>query len=251
MLKYAGIVVLYNPEESSVKDNIETYIHIIDKLYVIDNSTCVNANLKEIICLNDKIEYISLGGNKGLAKALRIGCELIKKEGFDYVLTMDQDSYFQGDSARYLIDFIENSKDHYAIVASNAISIYVDEQSNETKIAYTELSEENKVCNWVMTSGSMMCLNDYSMTTGFDESLFIAHIDIDICIQFHLLGKKIIKIRDSKLFQTFGNSKPRRLLWKTVHPSFANPNRTYYIFRNQKYLENKFPNQKIYWCEFI
>lgn len=245
MFKYAGVVVLYNPD-IDVKDNINTYINFIDKLFVIDNSNFINETLRDVLCLNQKIEYINLNGNTGLAKALRIGCELAIKECFDYVLTMDQDSFFQGDSALSLIDFIENSKDHYAIVASNAISIYTDEVSGETKEAFTEISGGNKECNWVMTSGSMMCIKDYSLTIGFDESLFIAHIDIDICIQFHQLGKKVIKLNDSKLFQTFGNSKPRKFLWKTVHPSFANPNRTYYIFRNQKYLENKFPNHKKY-----
>ncbi|MEK3837777.1 glycosyltransferase [Paenibacillus sp. FSL R7-0128] len=245
MYKYAGVVVLYNPD-TNVNDNINTYINFIDKLFVIDNSNSINLAMRDLLCLHQKVEYINLNGNKGLAKALKIGCDIATKEGFDYVLTMDQDSFFEGDSAFCLIDFIENSRDHYAIVASNAISIYKDEITRETKIAYTELSGWNKECNWAMTSGSMMCINDYMLTSGFDESLFIAHIDIDICLQFHMLGKKIIKLNDSKLFQTFGNSKPRKFLWKTVHPSFANPNRTYYIFRNQKYLENKFPNHKKY-----
>lgn len=243
LFKYAGVVVLYNPD-IDVKDNINTYINFIDKLFVIDNSNSINVALQDVLCLNQKIEYIYLNGNKGLAKALRTGCELAIKESFDYVLTMDQDSFFQGDSVLSLIDFIENSEDHYAIVASNAISIYTDEVSGQTKEAFTEISGGNKECNWVMTSGSMMCIKDYSLTSGFDESLFIAHIDIDICIKLNLCGGRIIKLQEAKLFQTFGNSKPKKFLWKVVHPSFAHPNRTYYIFRNQKYLERKYPEYK-------
>ncbi|MBY0013625.1 glycosyltransferase [Paenibacillus typhae] len=243
MFKYAGVVVLYNPA-LDVKDNIDSYINIIDKLFVIDNSNLLNASLIDTLCLNQKIEYVSLNGNQGLAKALKIGCERARDEGFDYVLTMDQDSYFKGSTAKYIIDFIEKSKEHYAMIASNAISIYEDEKTGEIKEAFTEISGNNKECNWVMTSGSMMCIKDYVMTSGIDDSLFIAHIDIDICIKLNLCGGKIIKLHKAKLYQKFGNSKPRRFLWKTVHPSFANPDRTYYIFRNQNYLEKKYPKHK-------
>lgn len=50
--------------------------------------------------------------------------------------------------------------------------------------------------------------------------------------------KEIVKVL--KISKSTGNSKPKKILWKTVHPSYANPVRTYYLFRNQKYLENKY-----------
>lgn len=243
MKRYAGIVVFYNPG-AEVQTNIESYINSLEKLYIMDNSDFPDKTLINDILDNKKIVYKSMNGNKGLAAALKVGCETAIQDGFDYVLTMDQDSVFANDSVENIISFIESSNNQYAVVASNAISVYQDELTKERKEAYTELDSDNKECYWAMTSGSMMNLKDYQLTKGFDEDLFIAHIDIDIGIQFHLLGKKIIKLRDAKLYQTFGNSKPKKLLWKTVHPSFAHPNRTYYIFRNQKYLERKYPKSK-------
>lgn len=238
MYRYSGVVVLFNPA-NDVVNNINSYINNLDKLYVIDNSELVNTSLVNNLKRNNKIKYISLCENKGLAYALNLGCKMSIEDGYDYVLTMDQDSCFKNEAVENIINFIENSNTHYAIVASNAISTYYDETENKMKQAYTEITS-NKECNWVMTSGSMMCLKDFNNTKGFDEQMFIAHIDIDICIQFHNNGEKIIKLESAKLFQQFGNSKPKKILWKTVHPSYASSVRTYYLFRNQKYLEKKY-----------
>lgn len=41
-----------------------------------------------------KIQYIPLYDNKGLAVALNVGCRKAAQLDYEYVLTMDQDSYF-------------------------------------------------------------------------------------------------------------------------------------------------------------
>ncbi len=40
------------------------------------------------------IKYYSMQGNKGIAAALNKGVHMAYKDGFDYLLTMDQDSKF-------------------------------------------------------------------------------------------------------------------------------------------------------------
>ena len=238
--RYCGVVVWYNPD-IEVINNISTYITDLDKLYIIDNSCERNMELVDKIIDNDKIEYISLGGNRGLAYALNKGCNKAIDEGFDYILTMDQDSYFELNSVKLMKEFIKKSNKHYAIIAPNVKSVYIDELENKKKIAYTVLTEgKNKELIWVMSSGSMMCIKDFVEAGKFDEKLFIAHIDIDLGIALNNLGKKIIMLSDVIIYQTFGNSKPKKILWKVVHPSFANPVRTYYLFRNQVYLLKKY-----------
>lgn len=240
MFKYAGVVVLYNPENGFM-DNIKTYINYIDKLYVIDNSELINESLIEKIRKEPKCIYIKLGENKGLAYALNMGCRMAIKDEFDYALTMDQDSYFEESAVKQVEDFIESSVEKYAIVCPNVKSIYFDYIENTGKVAYTLINEnDNEIKKWVMTSGSMMNLKDYSDVGGFDDKMFIAHVDIDLCIKINKKSKKIIMLGEAIIYQRFGNSRPKRILWKTVHPSFASPVRTYYLFRNQKYLEKKY-----------
>ncbi len=243
-IKYCGVVVLFNPEDD-VLLNIASYQDSLSKIYVVDNSEVKNKGLCEKIKLNSKIEYISFDKNMGLAYALNVGCEKAFLDNYDYILTMDQDSRFEIGAVEKIISLINEDKVHYSIVCPNVSSVYVDKSTNQDKIAYTQLSDGERVeRNWVMTSGSMMCLKDYKAAGAFDESLFIAHIDIDMGIKLNKLNCKIIQLGDAILYQRFGNSRPKKILWKTVYPSFASPVRTYYLFRNQKYLENKWVGYK-------
>ena len=241
MNKYCGVVVFYNPEDNVV-ENIDTYINDLERLYVVDNSNQNNKGLIDRIKSSHKISYIHLRENKGLAYALNVGCRKAVEEGFDYCLTMDQDSKFEIGSVKLMKDFIEQNNKDYAIIAPNVKSVYIDNILNEELEAYTVLNENesNRETNWVMTSGSLMSLKDFSAVDGFDNDLFIAHIDIDIGVKFAAINKKIIQLKDALIYQRFGNSIPKKILWKTVHPSFAEPVRTYYLFRNQVYLERKY-----------
>lgn len=227
-----GVVVLYNPSIDVIK-NIESYINSLQHLYIVDNSKYDNSTMFD----NIKIEYHSFKKNCGLAYALNYGCNLAAQHGYQYVLTMDQDSYFDSNSVEIMKQYIGQ----HAIVAPNVRSLYWDENDKKEKQAYIKyLTKENIDENWVMTSGSIMNLSDYMAVGGFDTNLFIAHIDIDIGIKFKQAEKKIIVISNAMINQHFGNSQPRKFLGKTVHPSFAAPVRQYYIFRNQIYLEKKY-----------
>ena len=57
LMKFAGVVVLYNPDKMDVLNNINTYINHLDKLYLIDNSATNNQDKFKDTYLN-KIEYI-------------------------------------------------------------------------------------------------------------------------------------------------------------------------------------------------
>ena len=91
-MKVAGIVVLYNFNKKVV-ENIRTYTKYCEIVYAIDNSDKKN-NLLEELNKIENLEYISLGENKGIAKALNVGIEKAKENGYKWALTMDQDSYF-------------------------------------------------------------------------------------------------------------------------------------------------------------
>ncbi|GAB6168248.1 glycosyltransferase family 2 protein [Clostridium carnis] len=232
--KYGGVVVLYNPDNSVLK-NIKTYIDELDILYVIDNSNNINTELIRCIKENKKCKYLSLDNNKGLAIALNIGCNNAINDNCDYILTVDQDSYFKENAVKKMKNFIENSNNEYAIVAPNVCLLYPENKS------YTIIKDnKNKICNWVMTSGSIMKTENFKLTNKFDEKLFIEHIDIDIGMQFKNLGLKIIRLSDSIIYQRQGNSREKNFLMKKVHPLFDKPVRTYYLFRNHFYLINKY-----------
>lgn len=239
MYSYCGVVVLYKPDKKVIQ-NIISYINSIDKLYIIDNSD----NSDFFLQLNDKklkskCEYIPFYKNYGLAYGLNFGCKKAIEDKFDYVLTMDQDSYFEKDSVDLLKQYIIHNK-KCGIACPEIFSLHLDENTGEEKGEFLCECEDNQPINWTMTSGSLMSLKAYEIIDGFDNNLFIGHIDVDTGIKLFKNNYSIIRVKDSIIYQHFGNSKPKRILFKTIHPYYGLPVRTYYTFRNQKYIELKY-----------
>ena len=86
-MKLAAVVVFYNPSEKNIQ-NIKKYEKSIDRLFIVDNSEDKIMRYQD----SEKIKYIKLCENKGIAHALNIGAKEAIKEGFNWLLTLDQDS---------------------------------------------------------------------------------------------------------------------------------------------------------------
>ncbi|MBO6101265.1 MAG: glycosyltransferase, partial [Spirochaetaceae bacterium] len=93
-------------------------------IYIVDNSDIDNRELSEKI--TNSI-YISNGKNLGIAEALNIGCSAAYNEGFEYCMTMDQDSVWDVDNLRSYLDEIDcNFSDSTALYAP---SMHVSDDS--------------------------------------------------------------------------------------------------------------------------
>ena len=90
-MKIAACVILYHPKEKDLQ-NLSTYLSKVDKLYIYDNTENVSTgtDLKN----DPKIVYFSDYENKGIAARLNQACEQAILDGYDLLLTMDQDSSF-------------------------------------------------------------------------------------------------------------------------------------------------------------
>lgn len=239
MKRYGAVTVLYNPD-SSVKDNICTYIDALEIVFVIDNSEEKNWEIIDWCKSNCKIEYISLNGNEGLGKALSLGISKAIMMGMDYVMTMDQDSFFANNAVQILKKYIEISNlMNVGIICPTANLIFGEDGNYYIVENYFKNRKDVTKKDWVMTSGSMMNSVIYKNVGGIDESLFVDHIDIDLGIKMKKAGYEIHQLLDARIYQRLGNSKEKKFLWKTIHPMYTSPLRTYYVVRNQKYLLNK------------
>ncbi|MES1219187.1 MAG: glycosyltransferase, partial [Bacteroidota bacterium] len=96
----AGIVVLYNPDEGQLLRNIGSYLPFIDKLFVIDNTErpALN-NLQEKLQSLQGVNYTANKTNEGIAAALNKGAAMASENGYRWLLTMDQDSFFEDGQA--------------------------------------------------------------------------------------------------------------------------------------------------------
>ena len=225
-MKFAGIVVLYNPEVTKVDENIQTYINLLDKLYIVDNSSNENSNIINKYKYNEKVKYIALNNNMGIAHALNLGLKNAIDEKFDWLLTMDQDSKFEKDNFKKYVDFIKEKSFKYentAIFSPKHITMLYE---------YNENNEETEKTLDVMTSGNFVNINITQKIGYFREDLFIDAVDIEYCLRANSKGYEVRIVNCVELNHKLGNEKRIKILNK--YPIIYNYNsvRRYYITRN-------------------
>lgn len=226
-IKLAGIVILYNPTNEQIK-NIKKSLVFLDKIYVVDNSS-----QEHLIGQNDNIVYYNKKENMGVAKALNIGCQLAIKDGFNWLLTMDQDSVFNKETINKLCEYIEKNDMSKTYIVSPWLN---------TKLLEEKPKEEISHPFDVMTSGSIMNLDLYEKIGGFKEWLFIDGVDIAYCYDGNRLGYRIDRLNNVCIDHTLGDIKIHKILWKTFLCTNHNYIRKYYMQRNYCYLREEYKN---------
>lgn len=237
MKKIAATVILYNPDRDVI-NNIKSYLKLVDKLYIIDNSS---ENNYDIFPKNKKIEYTFNNENLGMATALNIACKKAIKDKYEWLLTMDQDSKFFPEELTRLIKYINNCDSNVGIVCPYHI-IKTTEPKPEI-----ELEERLEV----MTSGCLMNLKIYKKIGGFKDWLFIDNVDIDYCLNLNKNGYKVLRLNNVYLQHNLGDATYHRFLWKKVVCSNHNYIRRYYITRNILYTINMYKKDFPEYCAFL
>ena len=238
-IKCACVVVFYNPTSFNIK-NIDNYKNVIDKIYVVDNSD------DDIIRIeNDKkIEYIKLNENLGIAKALNIGAEHAIKDGYDYLLTMDQDSKITEDIIEQMLDFIKFNKNKINI---GLVSPYHNIRSGEDDRINNTYEEKIEV----MTSGNIIDLNAYQKIDGFKDWLFIDCVDMEYGMNLNKNGYKVIRLNNVVMEHELGKVKIHKLFGKDYPCYNHSPIRRYYMVRNTLYLKDMYYDLFKDHCDYL
>ena len=229
MFKTAAAVILFNPD-LNVIDNLKTYINQVEKLYVIDNSeTYCDPVIEKIKSLNNP-DYTFNKSNLGIAAALNIAANKAIKEGYEYLLTMDQDSKASPGMVSKLRE-IMLSAENIGIVTADHTNPELHESSIEKRteeILYT------------MTNGNLLNLKAYQATGDFLEPLFIDHVDHEYCLRLNKNNFKVIKTNQAIVYHKLGSEKRKKLFSINFYPTYHAPVRLYYRTRNRFYIDRMY-----------
>jgi rhamnosyltransferase len=235
-MRIAAAVILYHPTESALT-NMDTYQDYVQKVFVFDNSEKETA-IRQMVQQKNNIEYHQDFENKGIATRLNQACEKAIDEGYDWLLTMDQDSFFSPDSlAFYLKCFSEYS-------AKEKVAVFGTRYQRQHKTSLPVCAARETLN--LITSGMLVNLKHFKDLGGFDEALFIDSVDHDYIIRAKKRDLSAIEFSNIFILHQLGtlvyrsSIKTLYLVKKTkvVH----SPLRCYYIYRNMLYLQKKFEN---------
>ncbi len=231
-MKIAGTVILFNPDKHIIS-NIDSYYPSLKNLYVVDNTGKPSEELIAPIKHLENIFYLHDGENKGIASRLNEICFLAIKDGYEWLLTMDQDSLFEKNTFENYLTCIHEFEEK-EMVSMFGVGYYGDR--NEKGNCYSLQT------NQLITSGSIVNLKLFSVIGGFDEALFIDEVDFEYCLRSASKGFRIFQFPNIFLTHKLGelsyhrSFKNNRITPRILHSPF----RIYYITRNFLYVQAKY-----------
>lgn len=224
MGKLMGVVILYHPDTSALMEHLRSYLPVLDHLLLLDNSDSPDKVLEASISQEGKsFEYRFFGENRGIAERLNQAIATAQSMGYQYLLTMDQDTGFQpGQMEQYWQKVQENKLEKVVQFGANC-------QPNFTPIHPSPIETNN-----LITSGTILNLSYIDQIGLFDEALFIDFVDTEFSFRVVDKGYKNLLFADIVLQHRIGYLKQGRSLknLKSSARILHAPIRVYYILRN-------------------
>ena len=246
MEKIAVGIVLFCPDEKErLRQVIQKALLQSDCVYIFDNSP---EGTTDHLDLPEDVVYMTEHQNKGIAYALNMIMQHAKKDGYQWVVTMDQDSLLPE-------GLIEDYKIHLHDDPNVAILCpqIIDKRRTYMEVSQSETQEYVEEC---ITSAACTNIGIWEKVGKFDEWLFIDLVDNEFCKRLRINEYTILRLNRWVLDQEFGKIKPKskkkQQFWiklsKMLHNQniakfsyykYVSPLRVYYTSRNIIYVNKK------------
>lgn len=238
-LSICGIVITFHPD-SDVAENLRAMVSECGRVLVVDNGSLPSA--VSMLRAVQGVEVMALGENRGVATALNLGARWAGELGCRWVVTFDQDSKPQPGMVTALWESHLRQPDA-AIIGPRIVEggasghnyRWVRRHPRWRLLFQRVPCEGNDLpeVTMMVTSGSLMELECWSVLGGFDDGLFIDYVDIDYCLKVIAVGRRVAVSAAAKLDHRLGARKQGRLLSRDFRPTHHAAFRHYYMSRNR------------------
>lgn len=239
-MKTGCILVLYNPEEDILQKSLDSIIPQVDSVYLADNSVNGFSPQNILSSHGDKIIYMSMNGNIGIAAAQNRGLEYYIDKGYDFIIFMDQDSIApQGMLAQLHADYESLASEgvNVGAVGPRAVNRQLDKpyvgmikKGVKYSDSLTEVSE-------LISSASLIKIDTFKEVGLMDASLFIDGVDHEWCWRAHAKsGYRFFISEKARLSHQLGQGDRSFLGFKVA---ISTPFRIYFQYRNYLWLARR------------
>lgn len=234
-----AVIVSFHPDVEALHALIEQLLSQGTAVVVVDNGSEMATVERMLTGANDKVHWICLPENRGVAAAQNLGIRLARLQQMSHVLLLDQDSRPAEDMVGRLIEawaHLQSAGRQPAVVGPR----YTDErQDNPPPFISTRWG---RLVRQRRRSGELTCEVDYLISSGslialpvldevgpMDEGLFIDYVDIDWGWRARSRGFQCFGAWEASMAHDLGDEPV--VLWGRAIP-VRSPERYYYMFRN-------------------
>lgn len=234
-----AVVITRNPD-ASLPERLKDFSDQVFKILVVDNGS---ANFsKTVLQEMSKLDVIQNLENRGVAAALNQGIMKAIDLGYEWVLTLDQDSQPEPNMVANMMGALEAQESHgdFAIIAPRIADLGGQREARflvkGSGVLYRRVrcADDDLIdVTTVITSGALINTSAFQSIGNFREDLFIDYVDSEFCLRANLKGFRILVACQAKLLHQFGERKRVTRGPFTLFPSFHTPERWYTISRNR------------------
>ena len=175
MKKILLSIVTYTPQIAQFKDKIKSFLNHVDFILIFDNHSSNQIEISRSFT-QDNIKVVLNEKNIGLPVNYNRAIEFGQRNGFDFLLILDQDSvpdekFFTeykkniADNPFCLVPLIQHVNEDYA-------SFYPEKYTGETELVKSSIN-----------SGTLLNLNNIPENLRYDEDFFIDCVDFDFFLR--------------------------------------------------------------------
>lgn len=249
-----AVIVTYNPEKNRFKLLLEAALPQVGQLVIVDNGSNASCQtwLREYESLN-KVTFIALNDNLGIAAAQNVGISEVRKQGARCLLLFDHDSIPSERMVETLLSVLDEKERQGIKVAAVGPRYYDARQNNPPPfIEVKGLRVIRKSCgdeaavvpvSYLIASGSLIPMSTLAIVGDMREDLFIDYVDIEWGLRAANLGYESFGVCHAFMEHDLGDA-PLSFMGKSI--PFHSPLRHYYLFRNAIWLYQQ-PHLRLSW----
>jgi rhamnosyltransferase len=227
--KCCVVLISYNPTQHIV-DNVNVLISQVPEIFIVDNGSNPDSlSILEDLSKKESVNIKYNSTNLGIATALNQGVNYAAENGYDWVVTFDQDSLAPTTYIQTMIDAYQNCEDR------SSVAIIAPRYETSTGIISFSKNTSNgnfSKIKTTITSGNIVRVAALKAVGLFDDSFFIDYVDHEFCLRVRSKGWSIIESHQSFLFHNLGNSTLHRIANINIVTTGHSPIRRYYKYRN-------------------
>lgn len=193
-----SIVVLYNPDIQQLNGLLSELYKQVDHIVFVDNTPDDMKNYNDAAFQCEKLIYINLGDNLGIAKAHNVGIKKALELSSDYFIIFDQDSSISEDLVSSLVDLSEKLKNKgekvgavgpaYLDIKTNIIAPAIQFKGLKVRRININEAEEYTVADYIISSGTLISSLVIKEIGLMKDELFIDYVDVEWGLRAKQLG---------------------------------------------------------------